>query len=108
MNCCACDCADSKDTDSVAPEENLGCRLQFMQAGKSIQHPLKAVLNITNADAFAADLHVSELELLFHFLRVASENQQAARDPLRTTGTFNRQRIDSFVKVCFLRCARRL
>lgn len=59
MSCCACECEDGKDSDNITREVNPTQALQFVQAGKSIQHPLKAAVRSINADAFAADLQVS-------------------------------------------------
>ncbi|KAL8433935.1 hypothetical protein Efla_001837 [Eimeria flavescens] len=69
MSCCACDFVDlakeaetlargdpsSSSSSSSSSGDSSGCRLQFVQAGKSVQHPLKAALRSTNADAFAGD-----------------------------------------------------
>lgn len=59
MRCCTCEC-DGKESETIAFEEPTGTAqtLQFIQSGKSIQHPLKAALRSTNADAFAANSHV--------------------------------------------------
>ena len=59
MSCCACDWDDARESDRAAGEPVLGQQLQFVLAGKSIQHPVKEAMRATNADAFAADLHVS-------------------------------------------------
>lgn len=59
MSWCACECVDGKETENIAHVEgNHRHRLQFVQAGKSVQHPLKSALSSTNADAFAADRHM--------------------------------------------------
>ncbi|XP_026190058.1 uncharacterized protein LOC34619932 [Cyclospora cayetanensis] len=55
MNCCSGECDDGKDSDNITREPNPQQVLQFVQSGKSIQHPLKAANTSTNADAFAAD-----------------------------------------------------
>ncbi|KAL8426334.1 hypothetical protein ACSSS7_008163 [Eimeria intestinalis] len=61
MSCCTCQYVDLKESETIGlddPHSASTGRLQFVQAGKSIQHPLKAALRSTNADAFAGDLHV--------------------------------------------------
>ncbi|KAL8275237.1 hypothetical protein Esti_000821 [Eimeria stiedai] len=61
MSCCTCQYVDLKESETTGLDDSQSVssgRLQFVQAGKSIQHPLKAALRSTNADAFAGDLHV--------------------------------------------------
>ncbi|KAL8451662.1 hypothetical protein Emed_001824 [Eimeria media] len=61
MSCCTCQYVDLKESETIGLDDSQTAttgRLQFVQAGKSIQHPLKAALRSTNADAFAGDLHV--------------------------------------------------
>ncbi|CDJ53639.1 T-cell activation protein phosphatase 2C, putative [Eimeria brunetti] len=59
MNCWACECGEGREADSFVMRETSPAQpLQFVVAGRSIQHPQKAALKCTNADAFAADQNV--------------------------------------------------
>lgn len=59
MSCCACECGEGREADSFVMRETPPVQpLQFVVAGRSIQHPEKAALKSTNADAFAADQNV--------------------------------------------------
>ncbi|CDJ43858.1 hypothetical protein ETH_00006335, partial [Eimeria tenella] len=58
MSCCTCECAESREADTlVAREQQPAQPLQFLVAGKSIQHPQKALSRSINGDAFAMDHH---------------------------------------------------
>lgn len=61
MSCCACERDDGKETDNTFMDSSGEQPLQFTAYGKSIQHPVKAAMRTTNADAFANDLHVRVL-----------------------------------------------
>ena len=59
MSCCACEDEERKDSENISREASSTQPLRFVLAGRSIQHPQKAAIRSTNADAFAANHNVS-------------------------------------------------